>query len=131
MAHILVADDEQLVRQALKIMLERGGHSVLTAKDGNEALALLHKHAVDLMVLDVIMPGKEGIETMIEARQRRPGMKVVVISGGGRTGNFDYLEIARRLGAAVTLRKPFAQKTLLEAVDSLLETSPQGRETGE
>src|SRR5690349_10474334 len=120
MAHILVADDEQLVRQTLKIMLERGGHAVLTAKDGNEALALLQKRDIDLMVLDVIMPGKEGIETLIEARQKRPGMKVIVISGGGRTGNFDYLEVAERLGAAVTLRKPFPQKTLLDIVDTLL-----------
>lgn len=120
MACILVADDEPLVRQAIKIMLERGGHTVLAAKDGNEALALIQKHAVDLMVLDVIMPGKEGIETMIEARRMHPGMKIVVISGGGRTGNFDYLDIAKRLGAAMTLRKPFPQKTLLETVDALV-----------
>ncbi|HYH21618.1 MAG TPA: response regulator [Azospirillum sp.] len=121
MANILVADDDHMVRQVLRTTLERAGHHVAVAGSGTEALRLMEKQAFDIAVLDVIMPEKEGIGTLIEARQKHPGMKTIMMSGGGRTGRFDYLEMAKRLGAEHTLQKPFPHKSLLDLIDLCLK----------
>jgi len=121
MARILVVDDEQLVRQTLQRALERAGHTVRLARNGNEALDLARGAPFDLFMIDIIMPEKEGIQTIIELRQTNPSARIIAMSGGGRAGNFDYLEVASRLGATLALRKPFQSKQLIEAVQRCLE----------
>ncbi len=120
MATILVADDENVVRATLRMMLEDAGHSVLLARDGNMAVEVARVQPVDVMFCDIIMPEKEGIQTIAEVRRLRPQTRIVAISGGGRTHNFDYLQMAQRVGATKVLRKPFNKKEMLEALDVCL-----------
>ena len=107
MACILVVDDEELVRVTLRQMLEKAGHRVFEATNGIEALGAFEKCEADLVITDIIMPEKEGIETIMELRQRKPGLKIIAMSGGGRTGNTQYLHLAKSFGADNILPKPF------------------------
>ena len=120
MACILVIDDDRHVRDMLKQMLERNGHDVLAAKDGNEGLAAYRKSSVDLVITDILMPDKEGIQTIMELRREFPDVKIIAISGGGAVGPDTYLAMARELGADRTLSKPFTMATLSEMVKELL-----------
>ncbi|CAK0768146.1 Response regulator [uncultured Gammaproteobacteria bacterium] len=120
MATILIADDEDTVRKTLKLLLEDAGHSVLLARDGLMAVEIVKLQAVDVMFCDIIMPEKEGIQTIAEVRRLCPQTKIIAISGGGRTQNFDYLQMAEKVGATKALRKPFNKKELLEALNGCL-----------
>jgi CheY-like chemotaxis protein len=123
MKRILVIDDDEQMRGFVKEALTRAGYEVLTAEDGLRGLQLFHEHSVDLVITDLFMPEKEGCETIVELRQLRPGLKIIAISGGSRTGK-DCLPIARALGAQRTLNKPIASANLLEAVRQVLEDEP-------
>jgi CheY-like chemotaxis protein len=120
MAHILVIDDEAPVRTTLRKMLEIGGHRVSEAADGNEGLEMFAAAGADLVISDIIMPEKEGVETIIALRRQYPEVRIIAISGGGRKANFDFLDFAKRLGADQVLRKPFRKEQLLEAVRACL-----------
>lgn len=120
MARILIVDDEELVRYTMREILEECGHEVTEAKNGNECLALQKSTPFDLVITDIIMPEKEGIETIIELKRDYPELKVLAFSGGGRTRHFDYLEKAKEHGADEILPKPFTEKTIMALVDSLL-----------
>ena len=121
MARILVIDDEELVRFTLKQALQKAGHEVLEAADGKDGVAVSKRSPVDLIITDIIMPEKEGVETIVELRRDDPDVKIIAISGGGRTGTTDYLELAQKLGSQRVLRKPFGRQELLEAVQETLE----------
>ena len=123
MARILVIDDEELVRFTLKQALQKAGHEVVEAADGNDGIAVCRQSPVDLIITDIIMPEKEGIETIVELRRDDPDLKIIAISSGGRTGTTDYLELAQKLGARQVLRKPFGRQELLEAVQDILGTA--------
>ena len=116
MALILIADDEDVVRNTLRIMLEDAGHTVLQARDGRKAVEVAKVQEFDLMFCDIIMPEQEGIQTIAEIHALRPGTKIIAISGGGRTKNLDYLQLARQAGATTVLRKPFNKRELLDAL---------------
>jgi CheY-like chemotaxis protein len=118
---ILVVDDDDQVRSLFDVMLRRAGYEVICAPDGRVALQELSRCAVDLIITDIFMPEKEGLETIMEIRRAWPDLKVIAVSGGGRHGNMDYLEIARKLGASATLSKPIERRTLLETVRGLVE----------
>ncbi len=120
MPHILVIDDERPVRAVLRQMLEKEGYEVEEAPDGAAGMKLLHDHLHDLIITDLFMPEKEGIETMIEVRRHFPQVKIIAISGGGRAGALDLLPMAESFGALRTLAKPFERKELLEAVRAVL-----------
>ncbi|MDP6787514.1 MAG: response regulator [Rhodospirillales bacterium] len=120
MARILVIDDEELVRFTLRKYLVSAGHSVVEAKDGLEGLALQKSDPCDLVITDIIMPEKEGLETILALRQDDPDLPIIAISGGGRDGYTDYLEVARPFGANRSLAKPFTQDDLLGAVEDCL-----------
>jgi len=120
MARILVVDDEEIIRFTLRQMLEKAGHEVVEAVNGQEALNSCEERLVDLVITDIIMPEKEGIETIVELRQRQPDLKIIAVSGGGRTKTMDYLEIAERLGADGALAKPLQRQVVMEAVDKAL-----------
>lgn len=119
MADVLVVDDNDDFRSLLRMALEREGFAVRTAANGQDALALLHGRQADVMVTDIFMPGKEGIETISEVRKRFPGMRIVAMSGRPSATDFDPLSIAAELGAAKTLKKPFDIDELIDAVRRL------------
>lgn len=120
MAKILVIDDEMLVRYALRELLEDDGHSVEEAPDGEDGLRLISRNAYDLVVTDIIMPKKEGTETISEIKARYPKLRVLAISGEARVGATDPLGLARSLGADGVLNKPFSDERFLEEVAALL-----------
>lgn len=119
-ARILVADDDPLVHETLRNVLARAGHEVTVASNGIEAVSLALAHDFDLIIADVIMPGKAGLEVIAEIKAAKPGARIVAISGGGRIRNLEVLQIARRMGAVSTLAKPFTPNELVEAVDRAL-----------
>lgn len=120
MARILVVDDEVGIRTLVRNMLVRDGHEVTTARDGVEALQVVDREAIDLVITDLIMPEKEGVETISELRTRFPAIKIIAMSGGGMGGATDYLRMARALGAGQTLAKPFTRDDLLKLVKAAL-----------
>jgi CheY-like chemotaxis protein len=121
MAHILVIEDDSMLRSMLHQMLEHEGHDVLVAEDGLEATRLYQKQTnIDLIVTDVLMPEKDGLEVIMDIRNQMPHVKIIAISGGGRISHTDYLIAARRLGAHKTLPKPFARQELMDSINSLL-----------
>jgi CheY-like chemotaxis protein len=120
MAHILVIDDEQMLRRTLRALLERAGHSVMEAEDGLEGMNLFNTHRPDLVLTDIIMPNREGVETIGEMRRQAPELPIIAMSGGGSRGGDLFLTLAERLGATATLTKPIRQADLLAAVDRCL-----------
>ncbi|MGH7607548.1 MAG: response regulator [Gemmatimonadales bacterium] len=124
MARIVLIDDHDDVRGALRATLETAGHDVLEANDGTQGLWLLAGNAVDLVITDIFMPGQDGIEALRRIKQDYPAVKVIVISGGDATGRLDLREDALLLGAARALRKPIRPDTLLAAVEDVLGSPP-------
>lgn len=120
MAHILVIDDEEMARFTVRDMLEAAGHEVTEAINGDDGVALQHVHAFDLVITDMIMPKKEGVETIIELKKAHPDQKIIATSGGGRTRNMDFLQMAMQFGADQVLAKPFSEDELLESVNTCL-----------
>ncbi|MFZ1990433.1 MAG: response regulator [Alphaproteobacteria bacterium] len=118
--HVLVVDDDELVRTLTKELFERIGCTVSVAENGNFALAEISLRTPDLIILDIIMPEKEGLETLIQVKRKYPDMKVIAISGGGRKQIEDFLVIADRFGANVVLKKPIKPATLLDHAAQLL-----------
>jgi YesN/AraC family two-component response regulator len=125
MAHILLVDDEPLVVEALSTAITNKGHTVVTATNGNEGMEQFTKGAFDLVITDIIMPDKEGIEMIMEMRRQAPGTRIVAISGGGRTGNVEFLHMAKKLGAIATLKKPIRLAEFYETLEQCLGTSPR------
>ena len=120
MANILIIDDESEVRYAIRAVLEDIGHTVREAGTGTEGLERFQEGKYDLVICDIIMPDKEGIETIVEIRQIEPDQRIVAISGGGRIKKEDYLAVAAAVGATHTISKPFDAETLTEMVTRIL-----------
>jgi CheY-like chemotaxis protein len=120
MARILVIDDDANIRATLQAMLVRAGHSVSFAKDGKAGLIAFAQEKPDLVITDMIMPEKEGIETIQSIRRNSPAIPIIAISGGGRAAHADFLPLAIQFGATATLTKPFGVKALMELVRGVL-----------
>ncbi|HEY6140321.1 MAG TPA: response regulator [Thermoanaerobaculia bacterium] len=120
MARIIVIDDDASLRLTIRRALEKEGHEVREAPDGASGIALLATTAVDLLITDVFMPGQDGIVTLLQIRKEHPGLKVIVMSGGGLDGRLDLLADAEMLGATRTLRKPFGVQDLRRVVKEVL-----------
>ena len=116
MTRILVIDDEAPVRRILRQMLERDGYEVVEAPNGAIGLKLYDENPADLIITDILMPEKEGIETIMELRKTAPEVKIIAISGGGRMDKKGLLSTAKAFGAACTLAKPFTREEVLAAV---------------
>lgn len=112
----LVIDDDDFVRATIAAILESAGFEVIEARDGQKGMQLFHRHAVDLVVTDILMPSKEGIETIVEIRQRDPEVRIIAVSGGGNIGAVPVLHAAQRLGADSVLSKPFSKEELLAKI---------------
>ena len=122
MSSILVIDDEEAIRSLCRRILTQAGHQVIEAPDGNEGVRLYRENRPDLIITDIIMPEKEGIETIMDLRKEFPSVKIVAISGGGSaTTGATCLHLAKSLGALKALAKPFTRQQLLDAVRDALE----------
>jgi len=122
-ARILVIDDEMDIRSLVSRILKQEGHDVIEAADGNEGVRLFRENLPDLLITDIIMPEKEGLETIMELRRDFPNVRTIAISGGGKALDRDTcLQFAKSLGVNRTLAKPFSRQELLDAVEDVLET---------
>jgi CheY-like chemotaxis protein len=120
MPRILVVEDDVPFREMLRKTLERAGYEVQEAQNGNGALELYRQQPSDLIIMDLVMPEKEGIETILEFRRLNPALKIIAISGGGEMNPKVTLAMAQKLGARRTLAKPFATQELLGAIADVL-----------
>lgn len=117
---ILIIDDDALMRLALAKILLSAGYDVEQAGDGDEGLRLQRSQSFDLIITDLIMPDKEGIQIIRELRKEDSAIRIIAMSAGGRGGATDYLKWARLMGAKQCLSKPIKREELLDAVTSVL-----------
>jgi len=129
MVRVLVVDDDAAVRAWLRTVLADQGYEVQEAPDGKVGLRLFREQPADVVLLDVLMPEQEGIETLRELRKACPAVKVIVISGGSSwVTQEEALAAALDFGALRTLAKPFSWNDLADAITAVL--SPHGHPTG-
>lgn len=121
MPRILIIDDDLEILEVFREILQHEGYDVLAASDGRQGINLCRKEQVDLVITDIVMPEKEGLETIVELRRDLPHVKIIAMSGGGQIGAEEYLPLAEKLGAQCTLDKPFTPMKLLEAIGELLD----------
>lgn len=117
---VLIIEDDDDIRSMMRRMLRKAGYEVIEARDGDGGLASCASCRIDVVITDIVMPGKEGMETIREIRGAYPDISIVAVSGGGDTSfNISYLAMAEMLGAARTLAKPFRSRDLLRIVEEL------------
>lgn len=124
---ICVIDDDESVRQTVGRILSSSGYAVVDAADGAKGLEAVERTSPAMIITDIVMPNREGIETIMEAKKRFPGIPILAISGGGRSGPQGFLDLARKLGADDCLAKPFRPAELLDRVAHLLAGSGESR----
>ncbi len=120
MATILVVDDDPQVCDVLRQVLQEEGHDVHSASNGIEGLGLYRQHQPKLVLLDILMPEKEGLETILDLRREFPDATVIAMSAAGSGTKIDLLELAQRLGARYRLTKPFQLQDVLDLVNQAL-----------
>lgn len=120
MQKILIIDDDEQILSLLARSVELAGFAAVTAVNGREGQRLLDKQPFDLVITDLIMPEKEGMETISYIRKHFPETKIIAISGGGRIGPETYLPAALELGANKAFAKPFSMDDLIAAIRQLL-----------
>jgi CheY-like chemotaxis protein len=117
---ILVVDDEPGIRELLCLMLEAAGHNVVAAEDGIQAPKVLAAQPIQVVITDLLMPERDGLEFIAEIRKKFPAVKIIAMSGGGHIARDSYLRIAKNFGAHVLLEKPFSQSGVLGAIESVM-----------
>jgi CheY-like chemotaxis protein len=127
LAEILIVDDDLAVQATIRLLLERAGHSVVVASDGRNGLAIVEAGNFDLLLLDIFMPGMDGLEAMRLIHQQQPLMPIIVISGRpiepDPARGPDFLTMATKLGAVSSLQKPFKPAALLATVADCLDAA--------
>jgi CheY-like chemotaxis protein len=126
MNRILVIDDDEAMRSLLRRTLERAGYQVVEASNGRDALRIVPSGHFNLVVTDLLMPEKDGIEVVLHLRRTDPKLPVIAISGGGRVPAGEYLEMAKTLGASEVLAKPFETSVFLKTIERLLAEAAAG-----
>ncbi|NOT24109.1 MAG: response regulator [Nitrospiraceae bacterium] len=122
MSSILVVDDEEQLRKLIREILEQSGYHVTEARDGKEAIQQYRLAPADVVIMDILMPEQDGLETIATLRREFPNVKVIAITGSSEMiGILNFLDVAKMLGAHRTLQKPFEMKALLEAVQAELQ----------
>jgi DNA-binding response OmpR family regulator len=124
-----VVDDDADLRQTLDDILQAHGFDVVTAADGNDALEKFPKHPIDAVLLDVIMPDKDGLETLVAMKRVRPDVCIISMSGGGQRKNDAFLVAAKRCGADAVLAKPFEASDLVRLLRETLVGRPAADST--
>ena len=117
---ILVVDDDEFICLTVGNTLRKLGCIVVVAENGNEGLEVFKKETPDLVITDLLMPEKEGLETIKDMRLLNPHVKIIAMSGGGSTQNMSFLKLAERIGANCTMAKPIITVQLVSAVRGLL-----------
>jgi CheY-like chemotaxis protein len=117
---IMVVDDDASIRRTLHILLSKAGHEVVQAADGLEAIRLWRAQAGDLVITDLHMPQKDGIETIIELLSHNPAIRIIAMSGGGQTKRLDLLGNLTLLGSVLTIEKPFTLAEMMAVVNRAL-----------
>jgi two-component system NtrC family response regulator len=130
MKTILVIDDDRDFRTLLARVLGAAGYTVATAADGQEGLNQFATLLPDLVLTDLCMPVKEGIEVITELHSTHPQTKIIAMSSGGQGGHTVYLKLAKKLGATRQLEKPFSIQDLLITVQEVLECKPDATHDG-
>jgi DNA-binding response OmpR family regulator len=121
---ILIADDEEEIRKMLSVLLGSCSYQIIEAENGFEAEALLIKEQPELMIIDVVMPGRGGVETIIDLHYRFPQLKIIVISGKVHTESEVFTSLVQHFGAERIFSKPFDYKQLVETVKSVMGDNP-------
>ncbi len=121
---ILVIDDEPTALDLLRRILEMNGYEVLSAVNGQKGVELFHQYPCDLVITDMVMPIKDGLQTILDLRSIAPYLPVIAISGGGAISKERYLAVAGYLDNVLTIAKPFAIEDITEAVKKLLQSRP-------
>lgn len=115
---ILIIDDDEAIREYLSVLLDDEGYTVMEAEDGSAGLNLLTTFRADIIITDLVMPEKEGIETIREIKAMYSDCKIIAMSGAMNRDN--YLLITKALGANAVIKKPFERETVLDTVKNLL-----------
>ena len=122
MASVLVVDDEEQLRKLIREILEQAGYHVTEARDGKEAIRQYRLAPTDVVIMDILMPEQDGLETIATLRREFPNVKVIAITGSSEMiGILNFLDVAKMLGAHRTLQKPFEMKALIEIVQAELQ----------
>lgn len=121
MKRILIIEDDPITQELVKDILEEENYDVEVAGNGIDGLELQNSNPFDLIITDIVMPEKEGIETILEIKRDYPKVKLIAISGGASYGANGYLKMAKMLGVERTFPKPFERDDIVNAVKELLE----------
>ena len=120
MAGILIVEDDKDLREMLKISLLMRKYTVLEASDGKEALIKFRPGVTDMVITDLIMPDEDGLKVIMKIKEIKPSIKIIAISGGGKAGPGNYLNLAKALGADEIFPKPFSINEMIKKIDELL-----------
>lgn len=118
---ILLIDDDDVIRLTMQSALKKRGFQVITAENGNIGLELFKKENPQIVITDMLMPNKEGLETISEIRSLKTKVKIIAMSGGGSTQNMTFLKLAEKVGADQLLSKPVKPEQLIMAIENLLD----------
>jgi DNA-binding NtrC family response regulator len=118
---IMIVDDDASIRRTLEKLLSREGYEVIQAADGSEAVRLWRQRGGDLVITDLHMPHKDGIETIVELLSHSPGIRIIAMSGGGQTKRLDLLGNVAMLGTILTIEKPFTIQEMMTTVNRALQ----------
>lgn len=121
MSNILIVEDDKDLREMLKASLLKRRFSVIEASNGNEALMRFKPSLTDLVITDLIMPDEDGLKVIIKIKELKPSTKIIAISGGGKAGPGNYLNLAKALGADEVFSKPFSINEIMNKIDELLK----------
>ncbi|MFL5403973.1 MAG: response regulator [Gemmatimonadales bacterium] len=117
---IMIVDDDASIRRTLQLMLSRAGYEVVQARDGVEAVRLWREVGGDLVITDLHMPEKDGMETIVELLSEAPSTRIIAMSGGGQTKRLDLLGNMTLLGSVLTIEKPFTLNEMMTMVSRAL-----------
>ncbi|QQG35494.1 MAG: response regulator [Micavibrio aeruginosavorus] len=117
---ILVIDDDELIRMTCRNILKKMNYTVIEAENGVKGLEQFRKEAPQIVITDMLMPDKEGLETISEIRAKNAKVKIIAMSGGGATQNMNFLNLAKQIGADMVLSKPFKPEELMSAIKGVL-----------
>jgi len=122
MPSVLVVDDEDQLRQLIREILEQAGYQVTEARDGKEAVLQYRLAPADVVIMDILMPEQDGLETTSTLRREFPNVKIIAITGSSEMiGILSFLDVAKMLGAHRAIQKPFEMQTLLDTVQAELQ----------
>lgn len=123
MVKVLIVEDNKAVREATRLVLEGAGHQVLEAVSGLRIEETIDTQKPDLVLTDMLMPDRDGVETVLALRRRYPALLIIAMSGGGPRGDLD-LGVARKLGVSATLAKPYEPEALVALIANVLAEPP-------